>query len=83
MKKKELMKVTNKLNTITLHQAKVAHKITHTNEILDFVLYNMKLGNVVTSNQIIDKLWSLDDKYKKKSWIHFKNGVIVLSTEII
>ena len=37
--KEELMKVTNKLNTITLHQAKVALTITHKNKILGFVLY--------------------------------------------
>ena len=38
--KKELTKATNKSNTITLHQAKVALIITIENEILDFVLYN-------------------------------------------
>ena len=36
--KEELMKVTNKLNTITLHQAKVTLTTTHQNEILNFVL---------------------------------------------
>ena len=59
----ELMKVTNKLNTITLHQTKVALTITHENEILDFVLYNWALDNVVSSNQILYKLWSIDEKY--------------------
>ena len=54
MKEKEgLMKVTNKLNTITLHKGKVALTITHENEILDFVLYNRALSTVVTSNDII------------------------------
>ena len=41
------MKVTNKLDTITLHQWKVGLPIAHENEILDFVLYNRALGNVV------------------------------------
>ena len=50
--KEELMKVTNKLNTITLHQGKVSLKIKHKNEILDFVFYNRALGNVVTSNEL-------------------------------
>ena len=66
--KEEIMKVTNKLNTITLHQAKVALTITYENKILDFVLYNRALGNVVSSNQIIYKLWSIDEKYNEKSW---------------
>ena len=57
--KEELMKVTNKLDTTTLHQAKIALTITHENGILDFVLYNRALGNGVTSNQIIYKLWSI------------------------
>ena len=35
--KEELMKVTNKLNAITLHKVKVALTITIENEILDFV----------------------------------------------
>ena len=52
----ELIKVTNKLNTITLYQGKVALTITHENEILDFVLYNRALSNVVTSNEIIYKI---------------------------
>ena len=57
MKEKEkLMKATNKLNTITLLQGKVAYSITHENEIIDFVFYNTALGNVVTSIEIIYKL---------------------------
>ena len=62
MDKKELIEVTNKLNTITLHQGKVDLTIIYENKILDFVLYNRALGNVVTSNQIIYKLWSIDEK---------------------
>ena len=54
--KEEIMKITNKLNTITLHQVRVALTITYEHEILDFVLYNRALGNVVSSNQIIYKL---------------------------
>ena len=56
----EIIKVTNKLNTITFHQGKVALTITHEHEILDFILYNRAPGNVVTSNQIIYKLLSVD-----------------------
>ena len=66
--KEELVKVTNKLNSITLLQAKVVLTITHENEILDFVLYNRALGSVISSNHTIYKLWSIDEKYKKKSW---------------
>ena len=54
---------TNKLNTITLHQAKVALTITHENEILIFVLYNRALGNKVTSNEIKYKLLSINKQY--------------------
>ena len=61
------MKVTNKLNTITLHQEKVALTVTVESEILDFVFYNRALGNVVTSNEIIYKLWSINENYKEKS----------------
>ena len=66
--KEELMKVTNKLNIIALHQAKIALTIKHENEIFDFILYNRALGNIVTSSQIIYKLWSINDKYMEKSW---------------
>ena len=83
MKEKEaLMKVTNKLNIITLHQGKIVLAITHEHEIVDFVLYNRALGNVVTSNQMIQAL-KIDQKYNEKSWVHFRNGVIVLCTKII
>ena len=81
--KEESMKVTNKLNIITLHWWKVALTITIENEILDFVLYNMALSNIVTSNEIIDKLWSIDEKYMKNHGVYFRNGVILLCNEII
>ena len=55
-RKEELMKVTHKLNTFTLHQAKVVLIITYEHEILDFALFKRALGNVVTSNQIIYKI---------------------------
>ena len=55
----------------------------HENDILDFVLYNKALGNVVASNEIIYKLWSINDKNKENHGVHFKNSVIVLCTEII
>ena len=47
--KEELMKLTRKLNTITLHKGKLALTFTHEHKILDFVLYNRALGNVVAS----------------------------------
>ena len=67
MKEKELMKVTNKLNTITLRLWKVTLPLTHENEILDFILNNKALGNVATSNEIVYKFWSINKKYKEKS----------------
>ena len=52
MKEKKLMRVTHKLNTITLHQGKAVLTMTHENEILNFMLYNRALGNVVTSKRL-------------------------------
>ena len=60
--KEELMKVTNKLNTITLHQVKVTFTTTHQNEILNFLLYNRALGNEITSNEVKYKLLSIDEE---------------------
>ena len=62
----KLIRVTNKLNIITLGYAKVALSITIVNEILDFVLCNRALSNGATSNHIIYELWSIDQKYKEK-----------------
>ena len=50
------------MDTITLNHAKVALTITHENEILDFEFYNRTLVNLVTSNEILYKHWSLDEK---------------------
>ena len=66
--KEELMKVTNKMSTITLHQGKSSKTISYESEILDYVYYNRALGNAVTSNEIIFKLWSINEKYREKSW---------------
>ena len=66
--KEELMKVTNKMSTTTLHQGKSSKTISYENEILDYVYYNKALGNAVTSNEIIFKLWSIYKKYREKSW---------------
>ena len=66
--KEELMKVTNKMSTITLHQRKSSKTISYESKILDYVYYNRALGNAVTSNKIIFKLWSIDEKYREKSW---------------
>ena len=81
--KEELMKLTRKLNTITLHKGKLALTFTHESKILDFALYNRAPGNVVTNNEIIYKLWSTDDKIRKNHRVHFRNCVIVLCPEII
>ena len=63
MQEKEvLIKVTYKMNTITLLKWKVALTITHENEILDFVLNNRALGDVVINNETMYKLWSIDEK---------------------
>ena len=62
----ELVKVSNKMSTITLHQGKSSKTITYESEILDYVYYNRALGNALTSNGIIFKLWSIDEKYREK-----------------
>ena len=54
---------------ITLHQGKSSKTISYESEIFDYVYYNRALGNAVTSNEIIFKLWSIDEKYGEKSWI--------------
>ena len=78
--KEELMKVTNKMSTITLHQGKFSKTISYESEILDYVYYNRAFGNTVTSNEIIFKLWSINEKYREKSlsslqkwWYRFMN----------
>ena len=56
------------MSSITLHQGKSSKTISYESEILDYVYYNRALGNAVTSNEIIFKLWSNDEKYREKSW---------------
>ena len=56
------------MSTTTLHQGKSSKKISYESEILDYVYYNRALGNAITSNEIIFKLWSIDEKYREKSW---------------
>ena len=48
------------MSTITLHQGKSSITISFESEILDYAYYNRALGNAVTSNEIIFKLWSID-----------------------
>ena len=73
--KEELMKVTNKMSTITLHQGKSSKTISYESEILDYVYYNRALGNAVTSNEIIFKLWSIDEKYRKN--LEFTSKMVI------
>ena len=70
--KKELMKITNKMSTITLHQGKSSKTISYQSEILDYVYYNRALKNAVTSNEIIFKLWRIEEKYREKSWSSYQ-----------
>ena len=70
--KEELMKVTNKMSTLTLHQGKSSKTISYESEILDDVYDNIALGNAVTSYEIIFKLLGIDEKYREKSWSSLK-----------
>ena len=73
------MGVTNKSNTISLYHGKAAKTMPYEIEILDYVLYNRVLGNDVTSNEVIFKLWSIDQtfrlikilEYTSKWWYRF------------
>ena len=56
------------MRTVTLYKGKLAKAVLHEVEIFDFILYNMALGNAVTSNEIIYKLWSKDERYQEKLW---------------
>ena len=68
LRERRANKITNKISTITLYQIKSSKTTSYESEIIDYVYYNGALGNVVTSNEIIFKLWSIDEKYKEKSW---------------
>ena len=73
------MEVTNKINIIALHHAKATKTMPYEGEIFDYVLYNRALWNAVTSNEVIFKLWRIDETFIKKNLVvHFKNGDIVL-----
>ena len=54
------------MSTVTLHKDKLAKAVLHEEKILDFILYNRVLCNVVTNNEIIYKLWSIDERYQEK-----------------
>ena len=45
------------------HHGKAAKMISYEGEILDYVLYNKDLGNAVTSNDFIFKLWNMDETF--------------------
>ena len=62
------MKVINKMNIITLHHGKAAKMMSFEEEILDYVLYSRALGNDVVSNELIFKLWNMDETFREKSW---------------
>ena len=66
------------MSTINLHQGKSSKTISYESEILDYVYYNRALGNAVTSNEIIFKLWSIDEKYREKSLSSLQKMVISL-----
>ena len=54
------MKATNKFNTVTFLQVIDRYYNYTWKQILDFVLKNRTFGNVVTRNQNIYMLWSID-----------------------
>ena len=54
------------MSTVTLHIGKLAKTFPHDEEILNFILYNRAFGNAVTSNEIIYKLRSIDERYQEK-----------------
>ena len=66
--KEGLMKVTNKMSTITLHQGKSSKTISYESEILDYVYYNRALGNAVTVMKLYLNYWTINEKYSLKSW---------------
>ena len=80
------MGVTNKSNTISLYHGKAAKTMPYEIEILDYVLYNRVLGNDVTSNEVIFKLWSIDQtfrlikilEYTSKWWYRFIKDILLL-----
>ena len=52
---------------VTLHLGKLSKTVPHEEEILDFILYNRVQDNSVTSNKIIDNLWSIEERYQEKA----------------
>ena len=52
-------------------KGKLVNTVSHEERILDLIIY-MDLGNTVTSNKIVYKLWSIDKDIKKNHWVHFK-----------
>ena len=54
------------MSAVVLHNGKLTKTVPH-EEILDFILYNIALSNAVTSNEIIYRLWSIDERYREKS----------------
>ena len=56
--KEELIEVTNKMNTITLHYGKSVKTTSFEGEILDYAFIDRALENAVTSNEVIFKLYT-------------------------
>ena len=44
-------------------------------EIIDDVLYSRAHGNAIASNEVIFKLWSVDEIFREKNGVHFKNVI--------
>ena len=76
------MEITNKMDTIILHHGKAAKTMSFEGEILDYVLYNRAFGNTVTSNEVILKLWSMDETFRENIGVYFKNNDIFFGKEI-
>ena len=47
------------MSTTTFHKVKLTKTVSHKEEILEYILYNRVLGNTLTSNEIIYKIWSI------------------------
>ena len=66
------------MNTFTINHGKAAKTMSFEGEILDYVLYSRALGNAETSNEVIFKLWSMNETFRDIIREHFKNCEIVL-----
>ena len=76
------MQATKTMSTFEFHKDILAKTVSREEEILDFILFDRSLGNAVARNEIIYKLWRIDERYQKNNGVHLKSGYIVLCFDI-